>query len=177
MKQFVCDIDDVLLDLVSEWIRRYNFDFQENIKKSDINDWDLSQFIKNKNNKKYLYQYIEDPSIYDNIKPIKNSLWGIKQLRNLGYRIIFVTSSTMGHTNRKMKWLQDHKFLDDRRNYYEAIDKSVFIGEYIIDDKFDNVVNFKGKGILYTQPWNLKENWNRKCGSWKEVVSLISSEQ
>lgn len=177
MKQLVCDIDDVLLDLVQEWIRRYNFDFQENIKKSDITDWDLSQFIQNKNNKEYLYQYIEDPSIYDNIKPIKNSLWGINQLRKLGYRVLFVTSATKGHHLRKLQWLQDYNFIDHRKNYFEAVDKSVYIGEYIIDDKFDNVINFQGKGILYQQSWNIKENWNRKCNGWKEVINLISLEQ
>ena len=177
MKQLVCDIDDTLLDLVTEWLRRFNRDFQDNIKKSNITGWDLGSFISNPNNRKYLYEYIEDPSIYDNIKPIKNALWGINKLRMFGYRIIFVTSATKGHFQRKLQWLQDYNFIDNRKNYFEAVDKSVFIGEYIIDDKFDNVVNFNGKGILYSQPWNLKENWNRRCNNWKSVIDLISSEQ
>ncbi len=177
MKIIVSDVDDVLADLVFIWLKLYNADFKENIKKSDITEWDIGSFLKYPNNRKYLYEYIENPSIYDKIKPIKDSLWGINKLRSFGYRVIFVTSSTLGQTNRKYQWLKDYGFIDNRKDYFEAIDKSVFNCEYMVDDKFDNVINCNGKGILFEQNWNKKEIWGRKCNGWKEVINLISLEQ
>lgn len=175
MKIIVSDVDDVCADLVTEWLKRYNKDWNDNVKKSDLTDWDISLFIKDKNNKKYLYEYIEDPSLYDKIKPIKNSLWGINTLRNFGYRIIFVTSSTSGSAGRKFHWLQDYGFIENKKDYIEAYDKSLIFGDYMIDDKLDNVQSFTGKGILFGEMWG--NVWNRKAKNWKEVINLISSEQ
>lgn len=177
MKIVVSDVDDTVASLVETWIKLYNVDFKDNIKKSDIVAWDIGSFIKNPNNRQYLYEYIEDPTIYDKIKPIKDSLWGINKLKNMGYRVVFATASTIGASGRKYRWLKDYGFIDSKSDYIECYDKNLVRGDYIIDDRFDNVINFQGKGILYSQPWNLKDNWNMRCNNWKEVINLISSEQ
>ncbi len=176
MKIIISDVDDVCGNLIDEWLKRYNRDWNDTLKKSEITEWDISLFLKDKNNKKQFYEYIEDPTIYDSIKPIKNALWGINTLRSFGYRIVFVTSSTIGHAGRKFRWLQDHGFIEHKKDYIEAFDKSLIIGDYMIDDRIDNVRTFSGKGILFGEMWH-KSDWDRKAKNWKEVINLISLEQ
>jgi len=173
--QIIVDVDDVCANLVEEWIRRYNFDYGDNLKKSSIIEWDISKFIKEPKNKEFLYQYIEDPLLYENMAQIKDSLWGIKKLKSMGNRVIFVTSSTIGCAGKKYLWLRKNGYIETKKDYYEGDDKSVFRGHWIIDDRPLNVRSFNGRAIMFNQPWNKNEQWDLKCKDWKHVIKTISS--
>ena len=171
----IVDVDDCVADLVGEWLKRYNFDYGESLKKSDVTEWDISKFLRKPENKEFLYQYIEDPNLYNNIKPIKDSLWGINKLKSMGNRVIFVTASTIGSAGRKFQWLKDHKFIDNKNDYVETLDKSIIRGHWMIDDRFLNVKSFHGRAILFDAFWNRCEQWDLKAKSWKHVIKIISS--
>jgi 5'(3')-deoxyribonucleotidase len=171
----ISDVDDTLANFVPRWIERFNSEWHQDLTLDQITDWDIGQFLKNSEYKKYLYGYLEDPSLYDNVEPIKDSLWGINKLRKMGHRVIFVTSTPSGQIGRKYIWLKDNGFITSKEDYYEAHDKSVFRGEWIIDDRFSTVSVFRGKGILFERNWNKKEQWNLKAKNWKQVINIIKS--
>ena len=39
MKIVVCDVDDVVLNLVPNWLKYYNQDFDDNLTKDEIIEW------------------------------------------------------------------------------------------------------------------------------------------
>lgn len=151
------DIDGVVADLLSEWLYRYNKDYDDDLLPRDITEWGIEKFVKPACGKK-IFEYIENPNIYDDVKPIPLALEGIYTIREK-FRVVFATTSTAGAMGRKYKWLQDWGFLDlgwkSTRDYIEIGDKSLLNENHIlIDDNIENLERFSGYGFLFDAPYN-----------------------
>lgn len=166
----IVDVDDTVLPLVEEVLRWYNLDTDEGILKSDIKDWNIGSFVKDGNK---LCGYFGNPNLYNNIKPVYMALWGITNLRKMGFRVVFATSCAKGSEGRKFKWLNDNKFNVKEEDYVELKDKSLLNGDLIIDDNYKNVMNFKGFGILVSQDWNEKYEYPFRSHSWVETIKMV----
>jgi len=116
-----------------------------------------------------IYNYIENPKIYDYCQPVKNSLEAVNILREKA-RIIFVTSVTIGCAGRKYVWLKDHGYIDRLENYVEAKDKYLINYDYLIDDNYANIEYSNKKNHLFSSPWNIKYDYPRRINSWKEFI-------
>lgn len=165
------DFDDVIGNLVSEWLGKYNQDNNDNLLETDIASWDIGSYTKIG---KEMYDYLKYPSLYDNVKPVLNSFLGVYTLRNMGYRIVFITASTPEQSGRKYKWLLDNKYIDHRSNYYEAVDKSLIATDYLIDDNPENVINAFGQGIVFTKPWNATLTGYPRVNNWIEIIDYFA---
>ena len=55
-------------------------------------------------------------------------------------------------------------------DYIETRDKSLILADYLIDDNWDNLAFFRGRGILYTQPWNKDNKYPFRINSWNEFA-------
>jgi len=154
-KIIALDIDGVVADLHSPWVGRYNSDWNDVLKVSDINDWYIHQFCKPECGKR-IYEYIEDPTIYDETFPIVGSLITINALRESrpDFRFIYVTNSTRGTMGRKYDWLLQHGFLSDLDDYVEMKDKSLVRADALLDDYQGNIIKFHGEKFLFDSPWN-----------------------
>lgn len=169
---FGVDVDGVVAGLDKAWITRYNKDYNDNMTVDQWTDWDIHLLIKPECGLK-IYEYIEDPKIYDEVLPIDNSLEGVNYLRELGYRIVFVTNSTLGASGAKYYWLKKYGFIEDTDDYIECKDKSLFNAEWLIDDRIKNLSRFQGKGILFEQPWNKSSSWGGfKILNWKNFLDV-----
>jgi len=96
-----CDVDDVACDLVTEWIRLYNRDYFDTLSTPDITEWNIVKFVKPECGDK-IYDYLDNPSLYDTIYPVERSIDGVIALRNMGHRVVFVTSAVNGCAGRKL---------------------------------------------------------------------------
>lgn len=170
------DIDGVCADLITPWLFRYNIRYNDDLTIDDITDWNIHNFVKPECGTK-IYDYIEDPTLYDLVLPIKNSLFGVSALRDMGYRVVFVTSSTLGASGRKFRWLQDYGFTKDLKDYVEMSDKSLFAGDYLVDDYIVNINGFNGDGVLFTQNYNKRFTHTPRVNDWNEVIRFFSGEQ
>ena len=54
------DVDDVCADLLTEWLYRYNLEYEDNLTVADVDRWDLSEQVKPECGKK-IYNYLRDP--------------------------------------------------------------------------------------------------------------------
>jgi 5'-nucleotidase len=166
------DVDDVLCDLNTEWLQRYNKDFDDNLTKNKITEWDISLFVKPECGK-YIFEYLNDTYLYDNVLPLPGALKGINIIRDMGHRIIFVTTPTIKSAGRKFLWLLNNSFVSNMKDYIEVTDKSLVRANMLIDDKYENIKAFDGSGVLYSQPWNLKYDYAPRVKNWIGVVKLI----
>ena len=169
------DCDGVIINLTYPWLKWYNRDWKDNLKYKDLIDWDLDKLVKPECGKK-IYDYLEYPGIYDEAPPIANSLNGIIHLREMGYRVIFVTSSTLGAAGRKYKWLKDNGFIDTPKDYVEATDKSLILANYLLDDYTININAFKGRGVLFSAPYNKSSLITPRVNDWKGVDRFFTRE-
>ena len=80
----------------------------------------------------------------------------------LGYKI----KRTLGPFNPE---------LINERNIIIAQDKSTIMGDVMIDDCIDNLINFGGVCICYAQPWN--KNWEKafRYNNWNDIDSVIQA--
>lgn len=149
-----CDIDGVLANLLLPWLARYNKDYNDNLNPDDISDWYTDKFVKPECGKK-IYDYLKDPSLYDECLPYEGSLYMISKLKNIaGCRIVYGTSSPAESYGKKFFWLKEYGFIFDQKDYFETSDKSLIRADVLIDDYWENLLNFTGYGILLERPWN-----------------------
>jgi 5'(3')-deoxyribonucleotidase len=168
------DVDDTIAKLVSRWLQYYNFDHNDVLQESDIKDWNIGDYTKIGSK---MYDYLKLPNLYDDILPEKNSFFGVSTLRNMGYRVIFVTASTPEQTNAKYIWLQKHGLITKREDYFEALDKSLIACDYLVDDRPENVIKAYGKGVIYTKEWNKYLTGYPRVNNWIEVVDFFSKQK
>lgn len=162
------DIDDVIISLVPTWLHLYNKDYKDNLSKNDITDWQIDKFVKPECGIN-IYNYIEDPRIYDLCKPVENSFEAISILHKQA-RVIFITSSTIGCAGRKYVWLKKHGYIDKLDDYIEAKDKYLINYDCLIDDNYANIVHSNKNNYLFSAPWNLKYNYPKRINSWREFI-------
>jgi 5'(3')-deoxyribonucleotidase len=169
------DTDGVIADLHSVWLDLYNKDYNDNLKKKDIVDWEIHNFVKSICGIK-IYDYLRLSNLYDMVKPIKGSLSAIRKLRSLGHRIIFPTSCVPGSWGLKYEWLIKNKFIDTPKDYMEVADKSLVRANYLIDDYWGNLDTFKGYPVLFSQPWNIKYQNSKKylhANNWEKILEYF----
>lgn len=165
------DVDDVLVKLVSRWLEYYNFDHKDNLSEADIKSWDIGSYTKIGSK---MYDYLKLPSLYDDIKPVDSSYLGVSTLKNMGYRVVFITASTTEQSGRKYTWLLENGYINHKSDYYEAVDKSLIATDYLIDDNPENVVNAFGQGIVFTKPWNMSLTGYPRVNNWFEIIDYFA---
>lgn len=174
------DVDGVTADLHATWIRRYNQDYGDILQYDEIGNWRIQDAVKPECGDK-IYDYIKDPTIYNDVKPIKGALEGVTSLRNMGHRIVFASACLMGTADSKWMWLNKHGFLHSNLDHgtdpdwLAANDKTLVRTDILLDDKFENVASFPGIGVLFTQPWNRNKNWYLRVNSWQGFVNTITN--
>jgi len=164
------DVDDVIISFVPILIALHNRDYNNKLKINQITDWNLLKFV-DKQCGKNIYNYIESPDIYNEAKPIKDSLWGVNSLRSLGYRVIYVTVNNYG--NAKYKWLLKYGYMDTGKDFVVAEDKSLVKANMLLDDNFQNIKGFENEGWLMTYPWNIKYQYKNRVKNWKDFIRRI----
>lgn len=174
-KIIALDIDGVCADLLTVWLSWYNKDYSDNLTMNKLTDWNIHQFTKPECGLK-MYNYIENPDIYDTVMPILGATTVIKRIRNLGYRIIYVTSSTNGHAGRKFNWLKEYEMISELDDYVECKDKSLIKTHYLVDDYPVNISSFSGIGVLFNQPYNRKSLHSPRVNDWGEVYKFFDKE-
>ena len=171
-KIFFVDIDDICALLTPVWLARYNLDYNDTLTEKDLHSWGIWEYVKPECGK-LIYTYLNNPHIYDTVLPREGSKEGVNALRNMGFRVVFATSTPMSTAGRKFFWLQEHGFHPESRDYVECEDKSLLLGDFMFDDGFHNVKGFRGMGFLLTRPWNRTEVWNPRVTSWKQMISEV----
>jgi len=168
MKIIAVDVDGVVAENHVEWLARYNRDYNDTLTKDDWISWGIDKFVKPECGLK-IYNYLKDPTLYDNIKPISGALETINDLSKK-YRIIYVTATPIEASGVKYNWLKKYNFITRIQDYVECSDKSLILADYLIDDNIDNIKTFSGVGYIFTQPWNINWYWPFRIDSWEEVL-------
>lgn len=150
-----CDVDDIVANLLGEWLSRYNEKYDDDLLPEEIHSWDIDRYVKPECGKA-IYRFLSDPTLYDSVEPHEHALETVAELREIGH-LIFVTSCE-GEIQRdhKFRWLRRKGFLGDHQkgDYITCKDKWLIGADYLIDDGQHNVESFHRNGLLVTRPHN-----------------------
>lgn len=165
-----CDIDGVLLDLMPQWVKMYNEDYNDNLTPADILGWSVHKYIKKECGRK-IYDYIEKPEVFEQSLPIPHSLNCIENLCYAGHKVVYVTANNPFDV--KTKWLEKHDYPFSIDDLIVCRDKSYIHCDFMVDDYIKNVETSRGTGILFTQQHNKQYDWSPRANDWHEVLRII----
>lgn len=174
----LADVDDVTCDLVPAWLARYNRDYGDTLVPDDIKNWTMTDWVSEACGDK-IYDYLKDPTLYDEVRPVSGAIHGVDALRRAGHRVVFVTSASGEGMGAKLAWLIRYDFLPKHTyihpDYVVAHDKNLIRGDMLIDDRYSNVVGFSGIKALFRRPWNDSESsgYDVRVYSWADVGRFV----
>jgi len=152
------DLDDVLSCFVPHLLQKYNIEYQDDLKPSDITSWEIGNFTKQECGSKILdialgknfFQYVP---VMPHAQDVINWLDTFDNVK------LYVVTSAHPYTVRdKADWIAKHfpclNPLVDTDRFISLKDKTLIDLDFIIDDNPNYGNEFKGKYILFDKAWN-----------------------
>ena len=158
----LCDMDDVLLDLIPHWIKSLNSTYGTSISAEDITEWDIAKCIPSLT-KEQIFSIVMQPSFWETIPSAKNGQWFVHSLLTEGHRVKIVTASHYDVMPSKIRrFLQLYPWLT-WEDITVARDKQSIKGDVLIDDAPHNLVGGEYEKILMNKPHNRKFDSSSHC--------------
>jgi len=175
--RILCDMDDVLEQLVVGWVAYLNEKYGTTVKPEEITEW---YFEKNfpTLTKEQVYAAENDDHLWDLTPPMPGAREVIEKFIAEGHEIFIVTHSTRETLRYKMDnvLFKYYPFLTWDQVVVTG-NKSLVIGDILIDDKPSNLVGGVYKGILFTA--NHNRNFDEssigvpRANNWDEVYAEV----
>lgn len=174
------DIDDVMAQSIKRWLELYRFEFDHGLYPEHITHWEIAEFTAPECGRN-IYKYLDNIDFYDDVEEVPGAIGSVCLLRELGHRVIFVTSTSVWDNGRKFQWLMNQGLLDGSResqkDYQENRDKSNTLrADVLIDDFHKNLENFRGHRILFDTYHNQNvpaHHYDSRAHNWQEVVESV----
>lgn len=90
---------------------------------------------------------------------------------------IFITTAAMEYPAScapKYAWLREHFSFIPPLNIVFCGDKSILATDLLIDDNVRHFERFRGQGVLFSAPHNLRVDWPRRITSWDEAITFLA---
>lgn len=145
--RILVDLDEITADLIGEWVRLYNEEWNDCLTREQITDWEIHKFVKPECGKK-IYQILHRPGLFESLPPHKGAIKGIGELLGHGHTVKFATSSPTAESCRgKVHWV-DRYFADLGLTIHDVIMvyEKVWLApsvDVLIDDKPSTIVEWR----------------------------------
>lgn len=178
MATILIDCDDVINNLCETWCGWLNQKYGTKIYYDEITEWNMLNVFSGLTPEQ-IYAPLSTAKFWDTVEPRQDAQMSVKLLQSQGHEVYICTASYYDtlkakyeHFIRKQFWFIDWNHIIITQN------KSMIIGDVLIDDKPSNLENFNGKRILYTAPHNQSylafKNDVLRCDNWQDVMNTIS---
>ena len=175
------DVDGVLADFHTPCIELINQFGGTNHKVEDFDDWDIFNALKTPEDvKARVYEEMNKPGWCTNIKFYPGCQEGVAKLREIA-NVYVVTSPMKGETwtRERDRWLARH-FNFTTKQIIHASAKYVCAGDFLIDDKIDNLVKWKkhnpnGHPIRWVMAHLASHEWpGEQTNDWDRLCVWVS---
>ena len=174
------DFDSVMVNTTEEWVKDINFDYGTNVKYTDIKDWDMSLAFPSLA-KSAIYYPLTRRSLWEKVKPIKDSQKIVQKLLNDKHDIKVVSDTDYRNVQIKTEIMMKHFPCLESTDFVSIKDKSRYTGDVLLDDYLDKLIGFNGYRCLFSQPWNEKYDYKalsalhiQRVDNWMEFYKLIT---
>jgi 5'(3')-deoxyribonucleotidase len=174
------DLDDVLNNLLSNWISLYNQKYNDNLSEDSILDWDITKYVKPECGI-LIFDLLKTPGLLSKTVQPKTDSIKVTQMLSKYYELYIVTACTYPENIiEKFKWVSTHFPHIDTENIITAKNKGLIVGDYIIDDYENNLIASKCmKKLLFYHPHNsCKEIPDDiiRVSDWNEILWFFAAE-
>lgn len=177
-QRILLDVDGVLADFVTPALEIVRNVTGAPVPEDALEDWDIFRaYPKDVQNK--FYDAFKCEGWCMGLEPYPGSQEGIALLERVA-DVYFVTSPMHGPhwAYERTLWLKKYFGVPAKRVVHTNA-KYLCVGDIFVDDKFDHVENWQkahphGCSVLWTQPYNRKNEWPHRATCWEEVHQLVS---
>lgn len=184
------DMDDVMADFSTEWLSRYNKDYNDNLTVEIFKSWNTAPTVKPECGVK-IFDYFTVPGIYRHLKPKAGSQEVVAELIKLGAEVLVVTDSPKGCSHGaenwrgsnpaddKRAWLTEHFPMISEDNVFICRKKWKVEGDILIDDKPATIEKFEELGrkiIAMDMPYNRSMEVKLRAKTWEDVRDILMKE-
>ena len=169
----LCDIDEVINDLIAQILLRYNEKYKDALCVDDITEYNVDLFTKPECEN--IFKEFCNEELISNLNPTDGAVETVTELMKR-HNFYFVTSTFPDNVSSKNKWLKRHFPLYTEKMLIVTLDKSIIKGDVMIDDYENNLHDGVGLNILLDRPWNRKQinTKHKRAYSWDDVLKYIN---
>lgn len=170
MKRIAVDMDGVLANTYSQFIKMHAAEFGRLFTQEEINGLPEAEVFPNER------KYVNSHGFFRNAPVMEHSLEVLQKL-NDRYKL-FIVSAAMEFPNslpEKQLWLNEHFPFIGWQQMVFCGSKEIIRADIMIDDHFKNLDFFTGETFLFTQPHNILANpgKHKRVDSWMEIEQLL----
>lgn len=178
------DMDDTIADCAGYWIKEINRELHLNIVKKDILTFGIPGLadILPKVYMEPILEIIRRRGFFLGLDPLPGAQEVISELLRWSWKYdVYFTTAMLPKSyythQEKCMWLQEYFHVGEERIIFTH-QKHLLRGDVMIDDKLENLKDFKGYRIVFDQPWNRCYNGVKpfvawRCMNWEEVSKMI----
>lgn len=170
------DIDNVMNNFTETCVNIYNENYGTNYKHTDIVTYDIASCLGPANWEDFLNNYLLSPKITDACIPLPEAPHYLELINKI-CELYVVTARDWSQLINIRLWLKKYfPFLEDWQ-IIRCRNKNLIMGDILIDDCLDNILNFSRGRILFDYPYNREvddlTNFITRVHSWQECYDVI----
>ena len=174
----VCDVDDVLFNLLPYWVDIINKRHGTSVNAADITQWDMQETFPSLT-KEQIRAPLLEREFWEHIPTINGACECLERLVEDGHKVYLCTATDHRNFKYKVEALQEHFPMIPKKSIMSVWDKSLIACDVFIDDA---IFNLQGKYVSYKilvdQSYNQvgfktnKRTRFRVC-NWQEIYRII----
>lgn len=172
--RILIDMDEVMINTVSCWVKALNNKFGTNVKFEDITDWDMAKAFPDLSENDIWSVF--NVEFWANVEPITGSCSAIEYLIKKGHNIYVVTAAYPDSLSYRYMILKMYYPFIPIENVIICHKKQLVDADVLIDDGIHNIEGGKYKTILFNKPWNQScdYKWIYKANNWSEILGYVN---
>ena len=172
-KRICVDMDEVMADAVSEHLKRYNREFNEQITLADLEGkwlWDVVDSSRHAT----LEGYMRSRDFFAVLEVMPEAQRVMAALQE-HYEVFIATAAMEVPTSfvAKYEWLGRHFPFISPAHIVFCGDKSILQADFLIDDNPRQLRRFQGQGILYHSHHNVAVTGFPRVKNWLDVERMF----
>ncbi len=167
------DMDEVLADTYAAHVERYNRDFGASLTLEECEGREVWQCVP-REHIPAVRGHCHLPGFFRTLRPIEGAVETVRELSSKND--IYIASAAMefhDSLKEKAEWLDEHFPFIPWHNRILCGYKHILLGDVLIDDRKKNLMNFRGRGLLYSSPHNVQTNGFERVNNWEEVAKIL----
>jgi len=169
------DMDEVIADALGRHLERYNDHYGKSVTREDTLGTHLRHVVPVEH-KDQVEQFIFNEEFFADLPVMEDAQRVLLNLHR--EHEIFIASAAMEvptSFTAKYEWMKEHFSFISPMNIVFCGDKSILNADYLIDDNARHFKRFRGQGILFDAPHNVKVTGYPRVKNWKEVENYFAS--
>lgn len=174
----VCDVDEVLNNLMDVTLKTYNKEYAANYTINDLTAYNFENCF-DQSTAHRIKNIFDNPSIWDKVKPIHGAQDGLQKLINAGHQVYLATDHNPATYKEKVEWIRRFFPYIESSKIMCIKDKWIINADVMIEDCLSTLLaKTHYHRIIVDRPWNQStKDWVyniHRCSNWNNIVDVVN---